>query len=431
MRHLIAVAVVWVLLVGSPTGAAEPVYKNIFKPETGTNKTVQAAEKTRGQLTDLVIADLNVENRGGRWVWNARAKSMGRRFQADRLQVKAFQLDGVVKLGPAGDLIQYDRVLDKNGSVQFTRQDWTKISRATHLRLEILDTRTRRKVQKTVRMPGAQNAATAAVGTGAGAASQLKPGAFAGVTQAFALESVEYKGRGDFVVRLRNTGNVVIKAGQIEVQPLYHLTNRPVLMGKPISNYGGIPVKGIRPVNGSGRDGLYWNNQAECCIFRELELLIRDKETGQSLTHTLKISFPRYEFNGISLGTSNLTFNVSNKAPYKAAYNVRLMTMKIYSKDRDGHKTKLRCTLKDAFNSRVVLDANEGDSIYFRPQRVNAEIRRQCPNLKEGYYLAEGLQAEMYTEEADPYFKLPDYGCQHGQISVSGFNNPYGEDILY
>ena len=92
----------------------------------------------------------------------------------------------------------------------------------------------------------------------------MGPGALADVEQAFAVEKAVYKGRGDFEVRIRNTGNVVIPAGQIEVQPIYHVTNRPALMGKTLSNRGPIPIKNIRPISGWGKDGLYWNNIAEC-----------------------------------------------------------------------------------------------------------------------------------------------------------------------
>jgi hypothetical protein len=124
-----------------------------------------------------------------------------------------------------------------------------------------------------------------------------------------------------------------------------------------------------------------------------------------------------------------MTLWVKNNAPYKAAYHVRLLKMSIYSKDYDGRSTKKRCTLKNAPHGRVTLAANATGNITFSAERVNAEIRRQCPKVKDGFYNAEGLQATMHTEEAVPYCKMKGYGCQHGQITVNGFHQ-IGDDIF-
>ncbi len=249
------------------------------------------------------------------------------------------------------------------------------------------------------------------------------------VEETFTVKEVVYKGRGDFEIRIHNTGNVMIPAKQLEIQPLYYVLNQPAIMGAVVSNRGSIPVGQIRRLYGYGRDGLYFNNMAECSAFKKMDFLIRNTRTGQSLTSYISIPHAEFKIKDVDMYDSNLIINVQNQTPYRASSNFRILWMIIYDARYPQKYGKERCTIKDAFHSKITLDAGATGTLSFSLLQTNSEIKKHFPNLKKGLYMAK-LQAEVYSEKATEACNQKNVGIVYDQITVLGFNHPT-ENISY
>ena len=342
----------------------------------------------------LSIEELKVLDHGTSMTWYINTINKGPRIGKNRLEIRAYQMMGKRTLGEAGAPITTVDSIDKGDHRTFTRQNWARLHEAAQLKVVMTDKQTNRSVSKVINLPAVANPAVSAAHPGSSAASQVSsmdPGQFTNPEQELSVLETDYRGRGAYRVKIKNSGNRGVLPNQLSIRPFYHVMNRPAVVGTTASNPSGIPANGSKSIISNG-GGIYASGMAECSLLQKVVLEIKNPSTGQTIEKIIPVEQPKGEIIDVDMYLSNLTYTIKNTGSYRSKFMVRMMHFEL-TKGKYDHLD----TLRDLFHTVITLDAGETKTVTIESNRVNAELKSKRPSLKKSFYGADNYMVELYT----------------------------------
>lgn len=390
-------------------------------PQQGETKAVN--------LAPLLIEEVTVVDHGATMSWYAKTKNPGRHIAKDQLEIIGQQMLGNKVLATAGDSMLSGSALSKGQRRTFARQNWKRMTQAKHLRITIRNKRTGHTASKTVALSDDSSNPAVHASSNASHVDGITAEQFTDSSQELVVQSASYKGRGQFKIRLKNTGNRGIQPNQLVVRPIYYVSDRPPVIGKVSSNPSPIIGGKSKMVNGGG-GGIYIDGATECSKLEKLVVEIRNPISGQLLEHAIPVERPRGKIGNLDFYMSNINYTVLNTGSYVTKYDIVIRRTPIYKGKYYGGDKDNIAIAENFAHTTATVKPGESKTVSLSANRVNAELRKQLPKLKEGYYGTDHVKVELYTDNNTDYCHGNSLQLEWKSMGID--NGPArGEEILY
>ncbi len=376
----------------------------------------------------MIIEDITVVDHGADMSWYAKTVNRGKQIARNQLEIRGYQMLGTRALGSAGETMLSGTALPRGERRTFARQNWIKLRDAGQLKVVIKDKRTGKSTSKIVSLPSPGNQAVSPGNDATNQISSMESEQFTSPEQRIIVTDSSYKGRGKFTIGLKNIGNRGIMPDQLTLRPIYHVSGRPLVIGKTISNRSAINAGSTKMVSGGG-GGIYVDGMSECSWLKQVVIEIKNPTTGQLLEHRINIpERPKGEITQIQLHNSNLYYHVKNTGLYETKFNVRMLNLGV-----NKGKNNLFKIVKDLLYATVTLKPGETGLVNIRPEQVNRELKAQIPGLKHNkFYGVNIVHPELYMANDSDYCskKSTPFVIEQPQHYISN-QSADGEEILY
>lgn len=294
IKALVVMLMSSVLLGAGPVmdkkGMPSAVTADVKKVTKGTKKGTQyAMDAAFVRIVSLKAG----QKSNGRWFWGVTLKNHHKEntIAKNRLELRAYQVKGSPnQTSPAGTYL-VDYAMPPEQGLNTTHYLWDRHKKTRQIRVELWDTKYNSKIHtKRFSLPTEKDKVSKPNPMGSATAQETQQ-AVENIKKEIEIVGSKYRGRGRWLLRIKNIGSYTTRKGDYKYYWRYVLKDSTFPSGErwlPGVDMPSLLYKKTTSVEG---EGLYTQNQNDCLV-KAIEFKIIDPLNQKVTKHTIDVPAP-------------------------------------------------------------------------------------------------------------------------------------------